>query len=516
MPTSDGLAFTWQEWANHDAMALAQLVKNNEVTVSELVHQVASAVESVNPAIEAVIEVFDDVMMDPNADVPNPDGLLYGVPLLLKDEGSGLKGRRQEGGTSLLEGFISEVTDPLMDNFLRAGLIPIGRATVPELGMSFNTVTMYRGGLKITRNPWDLERTSGGSSGGSSAAVAAGITPIAGASDGGGSTRIPASFCGLVGLKATRGRVPPPQIRNEYMRRISMEGVLTRSVRDTAATYDYISRVPNGGTFMKLAPPAGSYLTAIERPPGPLKVALSLGTWGRAGAPDAEVADRVREVGSLMEELGHDVEEIVDDGVICDWSSMWLAYETEWITLCAQFKTIASERGIDPTNLPLYLSPMLRRHVEAAESYDKFDLFAMMKANNRVTRQYGDFIERYDVLMTPTLPIRVPEANGPYSTWRDEDLDRWLTRKIDACRYTMPGNEIGMPAISIPAGVDSDGLPIGVQFYGDFGREDQLLQVAAEVERAKSEWFGRTPSVHVSRPDLRSLHSAETDDRDRP
>lgn len=501
MTVDNGLAMSWEEWATLDAVALSALVRDGEIAVSDVVRQVSAGVALLNPRVEAVIEVFDDVLHRPDMDRPSREGALYGVPIFLKDEGSGLHGRLQESGTALLAGHRATHTDPFVDNLLSAGLIPLGRATSSELGMSFDTVTTYRGERKITRNPWHLDRTAGGSSGGSAASVAAGLIPVAGASDGGGSTRIPASFCGLVGLKATRGRVPPPTSRNEFMRRISVEGVLTRSVRDTAAIYDYISQVPNGGTFIRLEEPTGSYLDGIARPPSKLRVALSTSDWGREGAADHEVVAHVQMVATLLEELGHHVEVLKSDHAICDWDEMWLAYKTEWITLCAQFVTIAEERGIKASDLDEYLSPMLQAHVAAAVKYDKFDLWRMMKANNLVTRQFGAFMERFDVLLTPTMPIRTPHADGQYSTWRDDDLSTWVSRKIDACRYTMPGNETGLPAISLPGGLDSDGLPIGAQLYGNFGREDLLLQLAAQVERARPTWFCARPPVHVSRAD---------------
>jgi amidase len=269
----------------------------------------------------------------------------------------------------------------------------------------------------VTRNPWKLERTAGGSSGGSAAAVAAGVLPISMSSDGGGSTRIPASFCGLVGLKATRGRVPRPLAQSEYTSRISIDGVVTRTVRDTAAAYDYLTRVPNGGSFIKTGAPSGSYLQAIERDPGRLTIGLSTGMWGRAIPTDPEVADRVRTVARLLDGLGHHVEEIADHSN-CDWQALWFAYCTNWVGSRAQFATMAKERGLLPERLRDYLNPMAYRHYLAAERYDKFDIWKMMGCNNTVTRQFGRLMERFDMLLVPTMAIRVLEANGPYSLLR--------------------------------------------------------------------------------------------------
>ena len=499
MPVQADLAMSWEEWSRHDGVALAALVRRKQVTARELARQAARAVELLNPRLAAVLEVFEDVVRKPDTDRPSRDGALYGVPMFLKDLGSGLKGRRQDSGSQLFKGHVVPATDPAVENYLQAGLVPIGRSTTPEFGMTFDTATDYLGHVHVTRNPWRLDRTAGGSSGGSAAAVAAGITPISMSSDGGGSTRIPASFCGLVGLKATRGRVPRPLAQSEYMSRISIDGVVTRTVRDTAAVYDYLTRVPNGGAFIAMGAPPGSYVRALRKAPGRLRIGLSTGRWGREGRTDPEVAARVRAVARVLEGLGHRVEEL-DDRKICDWDTHWWGYLQQWIGSRSQFRTMAESRGVAAEELAKYLGPMVYRHYVAAERFDKFDIWRMMSANNVVTRAFGALMTRQDLLLTPTLAIRVPAANGPYSLLRDEDLDPWVARLSAACRYTMPGNETGLPGISVPAGVDRDGLPIGAMLHANFAREDLLLQVAAQLERAKPEWFNQVPPVHVTRP----------------
>jgi amidase len=496
MATSTSLAMSWDEWHKHDALALAERVRAKEVTAKELSVQAADAIARLDPVIEAVLGVYEDAVADPDRDGPSKTGQLYGIPMLLKDLGSGLAGRTQESGSRLFRDHVVKATDPLVANYLRAGLVPIGRSTTPEFGMTFDTTTDYLGRVKVTRNPWSPERTPGGSSGGSAAAVAAGVVPISMSSDGGGSTRIPASFCGLVGLKATRGRVPRPLAQSEYISRISIDGVVTRSVRDTAAAYDYLTHTPNGGSFIPMGQPSGSYLATVERDPGPLKIGLSTGSWGRATATDPEVAERVRTVAGLLDGLGHLVEEL-DDRSICDWTALWSAYTIGWIGSRAQFAATAKERQLDRARLEQYLGPMVYRHYLAAERYDKFDIWKMMTDNNTVTREFGRLMERFDLLLVPTMAIRVPKADGPYSLLRDEELDPWLERLCDACRYTMPANETGLPGISLPAGLDRDGLPIAVQFYGNFCREDLLLQIAAQIERARPEWFAAVSRLHV-------------------
>jgi amidase len=490
------LAMSWDDWGRLDGIALADLVRARKLAPAEAVAQAAAGVAAVNPRLEAVIETFDEVQADPAADRPNRAGRLHGVPIFLKDLGSGLKGRRQEAGSALMAGTVLAQTDPLIANYLRAGLIPLGRSTTPEFGLTFDTVTDYRGDVRVSRNPWNPERTPGGSSGGSAALVAARVTPISMATDGGGSIRIPASFCGLVGLKPSRGRVAAPLARNEYVTRTSVEGVVTRSVRDTAAVFDHITRGPNGGSFIRMGPPGSSYLGAIQYDPAPLRIALSTGDWGRATHTDPEVAARVRDAARALEALGHHVEEI-DDAAICSWETLWRAYLTGWVGSRMVFATIAARKGLSEAQLQARLNPMTWRHYLAAQRYSVLDNFAMMEANNTVTRQWGALMERYDALLCPTVAIRVPVANGPYALLRDEELEPWIARLTDAARYTMPANETGLPAISLPAGRDVDGLPIGVQLYGDFGREDLLLQLAAQLERAHPDWFGTLPPVHA-------------------
>ena len=194
----------WDEWARLDGTALATLVRRGELTAREIAAQVAEGVARVDPKLNAVLGLYDDVIANPDTDHPNNAGVLYGVPVFVKDLGQSMAGRMQESGSKLWKGYVPTANDPLIDNALAAGLIPIGRSASPEFGMTFDTATDYLGSVQVTRNPWNPNHTPGGSSGGSAALVAAGVTPISLSSDGGGSTRIPASFSGLVGLLAAR------------------------------------------------------------------------------------------------------------------------------------------------------------------------------------------------------------------------------------------------------------------------------------------------------------------------
>ncbi len=496
--TSTTLAMGWDEWARLDGIALADLIRSGQITAREAAAQAAAGVARLNPKLEAVVAMFDDAVADPDIDGPNRNGPFYGVPIFLKDLGSTLKGRPQDSGSATMAGFVATTTDPVLENFLGAGLVPIGRSTTPEFGLTFDTTTDYRGRVVVSRNPWDLTRTPGGSSGGSAAAVAAGIVPLSMASDGGGSIRIPAAFCGIVGLKPSRGRIPHVLSRNEFAARVSTEGVISRTVRDTALALDHMSRTPSGGTFIAMGRPAEPYIDVIARPPGKLRIGLSTGDWGRATRTDPEVAARIRAFALVLEGLGHSMQEI-PDADIWDFPMLYGSFITQWVGSRALFPRLAASRGIDEADLPQFCNPMTWQHTLAASAYDKFDIYNMMTANNAVTRQIGRLMDRIDILLVPTLAIRVPEANGPYSLLRDEPFEVWMERLLDAIRYTAPCNETGLPAISLPAGLDSDNLPIGAQLYGNFGREDLLLQLAAQIEQAKPDWFTAMPPVHVAK-----------------
>ena len=363
-------------------------------------------------------------------------------------------------------------TGPLLVNALAAGLVPIGRTTVPELGYAFDTTTADRGSVIATRNPHDPSRTAGGSSGGSAALVAAGAVTIATASDGGGSIRVPAAWCGLVGLKAQRGRFPRPPGGNELTARVSQEGVLTRTVRDTALALDLLQTMPRGGSFMPVARVAAA--TVVDDDPGRLRIAVSTGPFGRDGTCEPAIAARVGEVADRLDALGHDVLEVPDTEIV-DLGALWDAFLGDWIGSAIELA------AAHPDPEPL-LTPMVARHYRQAQRRTALDAAVTLRANAVVTRSYGRFLERFDLLLTPVTPVSAPAAGGAYSLLCDEPLETWIARFGDAGRYTMPFNETGAPAIAIPTGPGPDGMPIGVQLGGGFGGEVRLLQVARQLE----------------------------------
>lgn len=269
-------------------------------------------------------------------------------------------------------------------------------------------------------------------------------------------------------------------------------------MRDTAAIFETLTRIPPGGSFIAMGPPARSYLAAIATPPRPLRIALSTGRWGRPTPVDAEVAARTHAVAASLARLGHHIEE-VDDARICDWSLLWASYCSFWIARNAALYDLAIARGVSEAEMPEVFGQLVWRHIEASRRSTLSELFRSMEANNTVTRQFGAFMSGYDILLTPTLAVRTPMANGEYSLLRqDIDLDTYVDLLAGACRYLMPHNETGLPGLSLPAGLDSDGLPLGIQLTAMFGAEDLLLQLAAQIEQACPEWTPPRPGCHVA------------------
>jgi len=250
---------------------------------------------------------------------------------------------------------------------------------------------------------------------------------------------------------------------------------------------------------MKILPFDGSYLETITHTPGKLRMALSTGLWGCQDSADPQVVARIRHVAQTFEDLGHTVEE-VDDEAICDFNIARKTFMEYWACSAGEIRFTAEEMGIPQEDLCNYLDPITFKHLELADHSNKSDLWRVAFVNPLITRSFGRFFEKYDALLTPTSAIQVPKAGGPYSLLNNEkSIQDWLERVFSAARYTYPANETGLPAISIPAGLDETGLPIGAQLYGNFLREDLLLQLASQVEQAKPEWFNQIPLHHISK-----------------
>ncbi len=461
------------EYLQYDALGLAALVRNGEVTAAELAACAAAMVEQWNPDINAVLEMFADV----DAILSDaPRGAAFsGVPFLIKDLVIQAQGRLNEMGSRLGAGLVAQADSDLMTRFRRAGLVTLGRTASPEMGYNVATETLQAG---ICRNPWDLSRSPGGSSGGSAAAVAAGIVPVAHANDGGGSIRIPAACCGLVGLKPTRGRVPIGPGSAEGLYGFGIEFALTRTVRDAAALLDAVQG-PGVGDPYVIPAPATSYSLSSQRPPGSLRIGFSAEAW--SGVPvDPEIRAALLAVARACEDMGHRVEEarppLDAEAFARANTDLWSANIAHWVTdICAATGRPANHSTLEQSTLAVHEHGMSLSAVDLLHADDMF---------NRVSRDFGRFFVDYDLLLTPTTaqlpwPIGQQASDGGDYTART-----WTDHVFSVAPFTAVFNCTGQPAIALPLARSAGGLPIGIQFAAGFGREDRLLALAAVFEQA--------------------------------
>ncbi len=463
------------EYAALDAVGLAALMRSGEVTAAEVEATARRAITALNDDLNALTgPVFEDAV---SAD---PSGPLAGVPFVVKDSGPVVRGVPFTLGSRAVRGAVAATDLEVMARFRTAGLVTLGQSTAPELGLNFATESVRYG---PTRNPWDLGRGVGGSSGGSAALVAAGAVPFAHGNDGAGSIRVPASCCGLVGLKPSRGRVPVGPLAGEVAFGQVYEFGLTRTVQDCAALLDAVSG-PIVGEKYALDAPARPYVTAIRTDPGRLRVALCT----TADVPvDGQVAEAARSAAQLLEWIGHDVAEAaprVDPDDVA-----------EACVLTALSTGAAMLRAPVRPN-PDLLEAVSRVVVGEAAAASLLDVAAGIDAQHRVTRAVGQFFTDHDLLVTPTLAVLPPphgtlDYNGPGHTVRS-----WIRRLFEVGPFTAAYNVSGNPGISVPLAQSREGLPIGVQLVAAVGREDLLLAVAAQLEEA-APWRDRVPPVYA-------------------
>ncbi|WP_116137467.1 amidase [Trinickia diaoshuihuensis] len=474
------------EYTRYDAIGLAQLVAAKEVSSEELVQAARSAIETVNPKINAVIEHWPAA--EAGARASDGTGPLAGVPFLVKDLALSMQGKRLELGSRLARGLVAPADSWLMSRFRAAGLITIGRTTTPEFAFSTTTESALQG---VTRNPWQPESSTGGSSGGAAAAVAAGIVPLAHATDAAGSIRIPAGYTGLFGLKPTRGRVSNGPALDEVFAGFGVQLGVSRSVRDSAALLDAVQGGATGEPYVTAAPER-SFVSEVGRDPGTLRIGFMTDPWSGDRTDPAIVAATHSTI-ALLEDLGHEVHEATMDlGV--SWeafvdmnATIWTATLVGWIEALAA----ATGRPIDPTTLePATLACFRYGSDRNASSFA-----GALVTRNTVTRAIGAWFERYDVLLTPTLG-RMPPPIGTYSAGAEHMNGlEWTEHVFRHAPFTPPMNVAGVPAMSVPLEVHPEsGLPIGVQFAAGFAREDMLLRLAGQLEAARP-WAKRRPPI---------------------
>jgi amidase len=471
-----------------DATAQAELVRNKQLTALELVDLAIAAVERVNPQINAVIhERFDRARSEAASATSGP---FAGVPLVVKDLNCQIAGEPYHLGTRFLKarGYRATQDSALYRRFREAGFIAIGRTNTPEFGSTITTEPLAYG---PTRNPWNLEHSTGGSSGGSAATVGARCVAVGHANDGGGSIRIPASECGLVGLKPSKGRVSlAPAIGESWLGGV-VEGCVTRSVRDTAAVLDAIAGYEPGDPNTPPLP-LRPYAEEVGVSPGALRIGLLTGPLLAGGLDHPEARESVAATGRLLEGLGHHVEIAHPPALLeAEFGDMFLAVVIAHIandvaTLERMFGVQLSTDDIEPGN-----------HLMAqfGNATTVVTYLAAVNWIHQWTRRVVSWWlpsrtqTGFDVLVTPTLagpPPKIGALSGDDSTERIREI----------MQYTAQFNMTGQPAISLPLHMSADGLPMGVQFVGAPYREDLLIRLASQIEMA-TPWSSRQPAVHA-------------------
>ncbi len=487
------------EYDRLDALALADLVARREVTPAEVLEAALERADARNPRVNAIVARYDDEARE-RARGPLPAGPLSGVPFLLKDHLAAWRGHPLTSSSRLLAGWTPTFDAEVVRRFHAAGLVTFGQTNTPELGILGTTEPVMRG---ATRNPWNPSRSAGGSSGGSAAAVAVRIVPAAHGSDGGGSIRIPSSACGVFGMKPTRGRISHAPALGESWSGFDTNGVITRSVRDSAALLD-VAAGPVAGNPYAAPPPARPFLAEAGTPPGRLRIAFTKEPlFARKTGPDCAAA--VEDAARLLAELGHEVvearPEFSRDALVHAYLVVVAAGVSAEVTEGARL----TGRRAGPATLEEETWAL----AGAGKALSAGELVSTVAEIHRASRAVAEFFEAHDLFLTstlalPPLPIGAVKSSaleraGIRAVARlgsralfEKLLSEIGGRSFDATGNTMLFNETGQPAMSLPLYWTTDGMPVGVQIAGRFGDEATLFRVAAQLEAARP-WADRAP-----------------------
>ena len=473
----------FSEYINYDALGLVNLIRKKEITPSEIVDISLSAIEKINPKINAIIgnleKETEEALKRNNKDKP-----FSGVPFLIKDLGFLYKDILCENGSRLTQGLVSDYESELGKRFKNTGVITLGRTNTPEFGHNCTTEPSVNG---ATRNPWNFEHIAGGSSGGSAAAVAAGLVPIAHASDGGGSIRLPASCCGVFGMKPSRGRVPNGPKVDEYGFGIGVSNTVSRSVRDSAAMLDAISG-PDVGTRILIPKPINSFLESSQQDPKTLRIAFSTKAFTDGPLVNKEVCEAVLKTARLCEELGHKVEENMPEVYLSDIKRIHMnlastgTHSMDWFAK-------KTGRPLNTETLETCTLAALKHGRQMLAS----DLESVLDLINLVSRKTGHFFKKYDIWLTPVMispPIKlgILNANAPGLS-----VKSWFDQLFMHIPFTPLYNQTGLPAMSVPLCLSKEKLPIGMQFGARLGNESILFQLAGQLEKTNT-WHNRKPN----------------------
>ena len=477
------------EYASYDASGLARLVASGEVLPTELATTAAKAIAAINPAINAVVETYPD-RIEALDELRLGNGPFRGVPFLMKDVFGHEAGRRIEFGSRLCKGMVVPQDTHYCTLLRAAGVNIIGRSAAPEYSMSGTTEGALYGN---TCTPWRAGYSAGGSTGGGMAAVIAGIVPVAHGSDIGGSIRIPASYCGGVGLKPSRGRISYGPMLDELGYGLAQNFVQVKSVRDAAAMLDCLA-LPQPGDPFAIPKPSEPYAALIKKKPARLRIGWSTDAlMGMKTDPD--VASAVAGIARILADMGHDVSEETPEfgGLEAMRKMMDVWFFGFDLRLAGYAKQTHREIGpdtLEPVTLAIY---------EHAKRMKPEQFINAMGHLNAARRRLGAYFTRYDLWLSPTT-ARVSEPWGNYNLGRSDVTFEELPEKVfrGTCQFTLPHNIMGTPAISLPLALHPNGLPIGIQLGTRPADEHVILQLAAALEEANP-WAGRVPPLHVSR-----------------
>lgn len=474
------------EYSDMDATDLKCRLDRKEVTPAEVREAALAAISHVDTHLGATV--------GPPLDPPptySTSGPFSGVPFALKDLLCTAAGIANENGSAATAGYIATRDSDLMARWRAAGLSVTCRTATPEFGFSATTESAVNG---PTRNPWNPQRVAGGSSGGSAALVAAGALPWAHANDAGGSIRIPAALCGVVGLKPTRGLVPPGPDSDEPLFGLTTEFAVTRTVRDAAALMDVVHGSAPGDRYFQPRRSPGHYSRAVGRRPKGLRIAVSTESPGSRHAADPAVTAEVMRIARVLEQFGGHVEIAapdVDPELFRDLNlTFWSA------SIAESMRALTGVRAIEDmySSLESSTAAMVRHGF----TVEWADIARARRYQNHLTRGTASFFEFFDLTLTPTTPTTAWHVGELDSNRRGITAGEWVDTLAKYSPFTAIYNVTGQPAISIPTGM-CDGLPIGVQLAAAPGRDDLLLAVAAQLEEAVP-WAGRVPPIHAGKP----------------
>lgn len=470
------------EYERYDGLGLAELVKRGEVSPSELVEAAIERIERLDPSLNAVVHrAFASARAAAVSELP--DGPFRGVPFLIKDLGCPVAGMPRTSGSRFLKDEVPAEDGILTKRYRAAGVIILGKTNTPEFGITGTTESAYLGPC---RNPWNPEHISGGSSGGSAAATASRMVPLAHASDGLGSIRIPAACCGVVGLKTTRDRNPSGMNDADRVLGFGVDHVVSRTLRDSAAMLDWTGQ-PEPGCPYAVPGKVRPYVEEIERDAGRLRIAFSCAT--PSGRPiDPEIESVLRETANLLEGLGHDVFEAP---IELDWRALYAAQGTiAAANAAANLSAMVERIGREPE--PDELEALTWAGIRHGRKSSGEEVMRAWGTLRILTRQFVAAFDEFDVFLTPvmgTTPPRIGHIDPVRLSPREVGK-----RQARVFPFTPPCNFSGQPAISLPLEMSQDGLPIGMQFAARYADEATLFRLGAQLERARP-WIDRKPIV---------------------